>query len=79
MGIYRFFRGKKENGVRINFSSAEWVDRFYFLSAYFTGLSALLLIAYSLLGDKTLTSQTRERRGWDLSRPEHMDSRTLGR
>lgn len=79
MSIFRFFRGKSENGARINFRSAEWVDRFYFLSAYFTGLCALLMIGYSILGDKTVAPQTRERSGWDLSRPEHINTRTIGR
>jgi hypothetical protein len=79
MRIFRYFRDKKENGAPINFRSAEWVDRFYFLSAYFTGLCALLLIGYSILGDQTITPQTRERSGWDLSRPERIDPRSIGR
>jgi hypothetical protein len=79
MILFRYFRGKNDSGAPINFRSAEWVDRFYFLSAYFTGLCALLLIGYSILGDKTITPQTRERRGWDLSQPDHIDPRTIGR
>jgi hypothetical protein len=79
MSIFRYFLGKKADGARINFSSAEWLDRFYFLSAYFTGLCALLMIGYSIFGDFSLAPQPRERKGWDLSRPEKIETRTIGR
>lgn len=79
MSILQHFRGKKENGARINFSSAEWVNRFYFLSGYFTGLCALLMIGYSIFGDFSLAPQTREHKGWDLSRPEKIETRMIGR
>jgi hypothetical protein len=77
--FFDIFAARRKMAARSIAGPPEWVDRFYFLSAYFTGLCALLLIGYSILGDKTITPQTRERRGWDLSRPERIDPRTIGR
>jgi hypothetical protein len=79
MSILQDFRSKKESGARINFRSPEWVNRFYFLFGYFTGLCALLTIGYSIFGDFSLAPQTREHKGWDLSRPEKIDTRMIGR
>jgi hypothetical protein len=79
MSILQDFRGKKESGAGINFRSAEWVNRFYFLLGYFTGLCALLTIGYSIFGNFSLAPPTREHKGWDLSRPEKIDTRMIGR
>jgi hypothetical protein len=69
---------KKEKGAKES-RFAAWSDRAYFVAGYCMGLGALGLIIFSMIGHFELRPPTRERTGWDLSRPEPIDPRSIGR
>ena len=69
---------KKEKGAKES-KFAAWSDRAYFVGGYCMGLGALGLIIFSMFGHFDLRPPTRERTGWDLSRPEPIDPRSIGR